>query len=57
MTWVQIPPGVAHFFFEKKSEPFQLTLLYCLALFNVSQLFNHVCVCLCVCHSLVVMVK
>ena len=39
--WVQIPPGAAHFFFERReSEPSQLALLCCLALFIVSRLFN-----------------
>ena len=44
VMWVRIPPGVAHFFFEKEreSEPSQVFLLCCLALFIVSQLFNHV---------------
>ena len=35
--------GATHFFFEKeKSEPSQVVLLCCLALFIVSPLFNHV---------------
>ena len=43
MTWVRIPPGAAHFFFERReSEPSQLVLLCCLILFDVSQLINHV---------------
>ena len=43
MTWVRIPPGAAHFFFKRReSEPSQVVVLCCLALFIVSQLFNRV---------------
>ena len=40
VMWVRILPGAAHFFFEReKSEPSQVVLLCCLALFIVSPLF------------------
>ena len=39
--WVRIPPGAAHLK-KRESEMSQVVLLCCLALFIVSQLFNHV---------------
>ena len=41
--WVRIPPGAAHFSLKiRQSEPSQLVVLCCLALFDASQLHNYV---------------
>ena len=40
--WVRIPPGSAFSLKGRSIWPSQVVLLYCLALFDVSELFNHV---------------